>query len=111
MCWNFLRMATLDFFKMQKYLTGLGSQNHSSVPEMEILVLSIQDILHLINKLRNRILNACFPLVIGQTLIPVMRDLELFIQKISRGVHGFSINDIDTSDKMNTCYTLLNYLC
>lgn len=31
----------------------------------------------------------------------VMRDLALLIQKMSRGVHGLSIGDLDTSDKMN----------
>lgn len=101
--------------KAQRFLTGLGKTNHPSVPyifkdfffaKMDVVIFSIQDVLHLINKLKNRMLKSSFPLVIGKTIIPVMRDLEILIEKVPRGVHGLSLSDLDTTDKMNATKAL-----
>lgn len=95
--------------KAQKQFSGLGIQ-FQDIPllfrsfyyaKIDMPLFSVQDVVHLINKLKNRIFKASFPLIIGNALIPVLRDLEMLIQRVPRGVHGLSLGDLDPSDKMN----------
>lgn len=51
--------------------------------------------------MRTRFLKQTFSLVIGQSIIPVLRDLELLIKTVPRGIHGLSMTDLDPTDKMN----------
>lgn len=62
----------IRLLKAQKYLSGLGHQCNRDVPKifepyydakMDMLLFSVQDVVHLINKLKNRIFKASFPLI------------------------------------------------
>lgn len=61
----------------------------------------VQDPQHVLGKLGNRGLKPSFPLTIGNTMIPLKRDLELLIENVPRGMHGLCSSDLDTQDKMN----------
>lgn len=75
--------------------------------KMNMKIFSGQDVIHLVNKHKNRGLKVSYPLKIGNFLFhPVIMDLMLLIQKVPGGVYGLTLSDLDSIEKMNSRKTI-----
>lgn len=81
---------------------NLLKDQNGDIPDFvrHISLLCLQDIIHLLTKLRNRLLLASIHLPLGNKLISLSH-LKLLINNVSKSTHGLVMKDICPDDRQN----------
>lgn len=81
-------------------LFNLSLDSLLNMEDIELLITFIQDTIHLLTKLRNRLLKPSIHLPLGFTQITVSH-LKLLIDTVDKNAHGLVKSDICPEDKQN----------